>query len=314
MKFSSALVALSAFGNIAFAAPVTDGQLQAANQSPSPAGIAQAHLEKRALSCQSIARAIWVTHGVLEAANIFITDIEDYVQGLCERQEVAGCASFITEFRAAFDLALKLTSKVSAGAGIADATASYLNTNARRSLPPSEYDIEALKMLNYSIASHEKVANPRIGARSDDSRPALAHHYRLKGVREHDSDVSRDYEIHHFEDGVAHLHIPLAGSGSTSSVNKRHDGPGVKLAFQHEATGVDPSLLSGCATAVASKWSQYTSQGHANMFGFVEYKNKELMYYRSIMEGKGFGENYEDVMACGDMGHLVGTYLGEPEA
>jgi hypothetical protein len=254
------------------------------------------------------------TNFFLNVSNIFITDAEDYVRGLCERQNVARCASYLTEFRAAFDLALKLTSKVSAGAGIADATVSYLNTNARRSLPSDEFDIEALKMLNYSIASHEKVANPRIGARSDDSLPGLVHHYRLQGVREKASNVTRDYEIHHFEDGVAHLHIPLHGSGSGSSINKRHDGPGVKLAFQHAATGVNPSLFSGCATAVASKWSQYTTQGHANMFGFVEYKNQELMYYRSIMEGQGFGENYEDVMACGDMGHLVGTYLGQPES
>jgi hypothetical protein len=70
MKFPSALLVLSAFGNIAFAAPVTDGQLQAANQSPSPAGIAQAHLEKRALNCQSIARTIWIGHGILETAYV----------------------------------------------------------------------------------------------------------------------------------------------------------------------------------------------------------------------------------------------------
>ena len=72
MKLSSALLVLSAFGNTAFTAPVTDGQLQAASQSPSAAGIAQAHLEKRALTCQSIARAIWVGHGVLETAYVLI--------------------------------------------------------------------------------------------------------------------------------------------------------------------------------------------------------------------------------------------------
>lgn len=70
MKFSSALLVLSAFGNAAKAAPVANGQLQAANQSPSPTGITQAHLEKRALTCQSIARTIWVGHGVLETAYV----------------------------------------------------------------------------------------------------------------------------------------------------------------------------------------------------------------------------------------------------
>lgn len=69
MKFSSALLALSALGNVAFAAPFTDGHLHAADQSPSLAGIAEANLGKR-WSCQSVARTIWVAHGGLEAAYV----------------------------------------------------------------------------------------------------------------------------------------------------------------------------------------------------------------------------------------------------
>ncbi|KGO77862.1 hypothetical protein PITC_060430 [Penicillium italicum] len=311
MKFSLALLALSVFSSAAIAAPVTDGQLQVVDQSSYPAGIAQAHLEKRRLKCQTVARAIWVSHGVLEAANIFVSEIESYVRGVCERHNLNTCATYVTEFRAAFDLALRLTSKVSAGAGIVDAGSSYVNTNAR-SLPFEEFDIEALKIFNYTIASFEKVANPRIGARSDDGMPALVHQYRLQGVREKGSNVTRDYEIHHFEDGVAHLHIPLAETGSGSSLNKRHNGPGVKLAFQHAATRVDPNMLSGCAVAAASRWSEITSQGHANMFGLVEHNKKELMFYRSILEGKGFGNNYEDVMACGNMRNYLGRSMPGP--
>jgi hypothetical protein len=38
------------------------------------------------------------------------------------------------------------------------------------------------------------------------------------------------------------------------------------------------------------------------------------MYYRSILEIPEFGDDYEDVMACGVVGSLVGTCLGETEA
>jgi uncharacterized membrane protein (DUF485 family) len=71
MKFSRALLALPALSNVAFAAPFTNGELQATNQSPNPEEEVKAHLEKR-LTCQSVARAIWVGHGVLEAAYVLI--------------------------------------------------------------------------------------------------------------------------------------------------------------------------------------------------------------------------------------------------
>lgn len=68
MKFSRALLALPFLSNVAFAAPFTNGELQAANQSPNPPEEVKAHLEKRRLTCQSVARAIWVGHGFLEVA------------------------------------------------------------------------------------------------------------------------------------------------------------------------------------------------------------------------------------------------------
>ncbi|KAJ5521278.1 hypothetical protein N7527_005393 [Penicillium freii] len=58
-----------------------------------------------------------------------------------------------------------------------------------------------------------------------------------------DSNVTRDYKIHQSKDSIAYLHIPFAGSGSRSSINKQYDRPGVKLAFQHKATGIDPSFF-----------------------------------------------------------------------
>ncbi|KAJ5973864.1 hypothetical protein N7481_011074 [Penicillium waksmanii] len=277
MKFSRALLALSALSNVAFAAPFTNGELQATNQSPNPEEEVKAHLEKR-LTCQSVARAIWVGHGVLEAAE-------------------------------AFNLILELTGKVSAGSALVDGASAVLKST-RRSIPPiSEYDMEALTA-NRSINSHEKVVNPLLGIKANDGTPALAHHYRLNGVKGKEDNRTRDYDIHHFEDGTAHLRVPFVGSGS--SVTKRHDGAGVKIAFQHASVALAPSEYSGAAGTIATRWQEYAEQGHANVFGFMEKNNKEVFYYRSIVEGQGFGNNYEDVMACGDMSTLVGTFLGSP--
>lgn len=72
MKFSRALLALPALSSVTFAAPLTNGELHAPNQSPNPNEEVKAHLDKRALTCQSVARAIWVSHGALLAAYVLI--------------------------------------------------------------------------------------------------------------------------------------------------------------------------------------------------------------------------------------------------
>lgn len=246
---------------------------------------------------------------MINSSNIFVTPVEDYVRGVCERQDSKQCAAWVTEIREAFNLILELTGKVSAGAGLVDAGSAVLR-NGRRSIPlVSEYDMEALRT-NRSIKSHEKIANPLIGINANDGTPALAHHYRLNGVRGRESNRTRDYDIYHFEDGTAHLRVPFVGSGS--SVTRRHDGAGVKIAFQHASVALAPSEYDGAASAIASRWQEYAEQGHANVFGFMEKNNQEVFYYRSIVEGQGFGDNYEDVMACGDMSSYVGQFLGSP--
>ncbi|KAJ5574668.1 hypothetical protein N7450_008567 [Penicillium hetheringtonii] len=310
MKFSRALLALPALSSVTFAAPLTNGELHAPNQSPNPNEEVKAHLDKRALTCQSVARAIWVSHGALLAANVFLTPVENYVKGVCERHDNKQCAMWTTEIREAFNLILELTGSVSGGAALVDKGSALLNNNGRRSIPSvTEYDMDALKA-NRSMISHEKVANPLIGVKSKDGTPALAHHYHLSGVQGREDNMTRDYDIHHFEDGTAHLRVPLGGSDS--SINKRHDGAGVKIAFQHAPIALAPSEYNGAAGTIATRWQEYAEQGHANVFGFMEKRNKEVFYYRSIVEGQGFGNNYEDVMACGDMSHLLGTYLGSP--
>ncbi|KAJ5755632.1 hypothetical protein N7533_005175 [Penicillium manginii] len=249
MKLSSGFLALSALGNIAFAAPVS-----APDQSPHDAGIAEAQLEKRGIvsKCQTVAKYVWIGQKTLEVTNWFYTDVEDYIKGVCERKDDTYCSSILTEVRAGFDLALKLVRKVEFATSLVGGGTVLMNLNAR-ALPSDAYDMEALKQLhNYTIDSHYMVENPRIGARSDDATPALAHQYRLSGVRELNSNISRNYDIYHFEDGTAHLRIP--GPSSGSSLQKRVDGPGVKIAFKHEAMGYSGSDFTGAATNFAYRW------------------------------------------------------------
>lgn len=245
----------------------------------------------------------------------FYTDVNDYVKGVCERQNNEYCNRVLVEVESAYELMLKLSRKVGTGANIIGQSGSFINLNGKRSTdtfhPSDPYDMELLRTIhNYTMDSHEMIDNPRIGARSEDGTPALAHHYRLNGVRAKDSNVSRTYDIYHFEDGNAHLRIPGPGSGSESGLSKRHDGPGVKIAFTHEPISYPANDFVGAGANFAYRWRNYAIKGHGEIFGWAGTSGQAFMYYRSIVEGAGFGNNYESVNACGDLSSHVGTYVG----
>ena len=101
------------------------------------------------------------------------------------------------QFWEAFNLTLDLTGKVSAGSALVDTGFAVLRNGRRSTLLVPVYDMEALRA-NYFINSHEGIANPIIGINANDGTPALAHHYRLKGVRGRESNRTRDYDIYHF--------------------------------------------------------------------------------------------------------------------
>ncbi|KAJ5772553.1 hypothetical protein N7520_003082 [Penicillium odoratum] len=113
------------------------------------AGIAEAQLNKRKLrsTCSTIAKYVWIGQKTLEVVDYFYTDVDDYVKGVCERQNKQYCASILTEVRAAFDLALKLLRKAETAIALAYANVNLLNLNPR-SLPSDPYYIEALKQLH----------------------------------------------------------------------------------------------------------------------------------------------------------------------
>lgn len=201
------------------------------------------------------------------------------------------------------------------GSVAVDASNVYMNS---RSLPsndaPSSIE-DMLKLSGYSYDSVKIIAFPSDGITTRDNEPALMSRHILKNVRHIESKKPYNYTIHHFADGTTHFHIPFENSGNaTFSKAKRHNRAGIKISFKHESLSlVSSSDSRGASTALASRWQQYAEAGHADVFGFVEQKNKALFYYRTIVEGNGFGDNYEPVDACGDMSHLVSTYLGPSE-
>ncbi|KAF4769140.1 hypothetical protein HAV15_008618 [Penicillium sp. str.  len=182
-----------------------------------------------------------------------------------------------------------------AGSVTVDATNAYMS--GRRSLPSNDAPPSIEDMLNlsgYSYDSVEIITVPTDGIKTRENEPALLSHHILKNIRHSQSNKTHDYTIHHFADGTTNFHIPFYNSGNaTSSMAKRHNGAGVKISFKHEKLAlVASSDRRAASTALASRC------------------NKALLYYRATVEGNGFGDNYEAVDACGNMSHLVSTYLG----
>ncbi len=134
---------------------------------------------------------------MLKSRDVFVTSVGGYVRGVCERQASKKCAVWVIEFREAFNLTLDLTGKVSAGSALVDTGFAVLRNGRRSTLLVPEYDMEAVRA-NYFVNSDERIANPLIGINANSGTPALAHRYRLKGVRGREFNRTRDYDIYHF--------------------------------------------------------------------------------------------------------------------
>lgn len=250
---------------------------------------------------------------LLNLRNVFVTKASDYAKSVCERHEHKQCAIWVQDVRDGFQLIFDVGYVFKAGSVAVDATNAYMS--GRRSLPSNDAPPSIEDMLNlsgYSYASVEMITVPTDGIKTRDNEPALLSRHILKNVRHSQSNKTHDYTIHHFADGTTNFHIPFYNSGNaTSSMAKRHNGAGVKISFKHEKLALVASSDSRAAsTALASRWQEYAEGGHSDVFGFAEQSNKALFYYRATVEGNGFGDNYEAVDACGDMSHLVSTYLG----
>ncbi|KAJ5472945.1 hypothetical protein N7530_006946 [Penicillium desertorum] len=308
MKLSQFLLPLPFLGNVAFAAPTkyTAEEPHSFDQSPFPSGIVQVELEKRAGTCQNIARSIWSGKRLL-AAGVSVTAVSQTVKSICERHGNKQCSLWVDDVKDTFDLIFVLTTIVSGGvANIPDGTPS-LDTNpagapgsadVKRSLPRDDMlmsTANAVKQHGWTFDSIESIPISTSENQARDDTPALISRHLMKNMRSKNGTRSRDYEFHHFADGTSHTHVPLLKSdNATSTVTKRHDGAGVKIVFSRTGIAVSKDEYSGAPAAIASAWDEHAEAGNSDFYGFAERMmanggKKAVLYWRTIVEASGFG-------------------------
>lgn len=103
-------------------------------------------------------------------------------------------------------------------------------------------------------------------------------------------------------------------SSNDSSPQKRHDGADLKISFTHSKLNLDVphSDLESTAAALTRFWYKYAVKGSGQLFGAILKSEHESFYYRTIIEGDGFGEQYEDVNACGHLSGILPIQGGPP--
>ncbi|CAG7936907.1 unnamed protein product [Penicillium nalgiovense] len=329
MKLSQVLFSLPLLGNMAFAAPAkyTAEESHAFDQSLFASGIAQAELEKRAGTCQNIARSIWSGKRLL-VAGVSVTATSKTIKGICERHENKQCSLWVDDVKDTFDLIFILTSAVAGGAANLPDGTPVLNTNpadapgsadVKRSLPRDDMltnTMNAVKQHGWTFDSIESIPISTSENQARDDTPALISHHLMKNMRSANGTKSSDYEFHHFADGTSHTHVPLFKSdNATSTMTKRHDGAGVKVVFSRTDIAVSKDEYSGAPAAIASAWDEHAEAGNSDFYGFAEKRmanggKKAVLYWRTIVEASGYGNNYERLDGCGKMGEYIGLYLG----
>jgi hypothetical protein len=235
---------------------------------------------------------------------------------------------WVDDVKDTFDLIFVLTTIVSGGvANIPDGTPS-LDTNpagapgsadVKRSLPRDDMlmsTANAVKQHGWTFDSIESIPISTSENQARDDTPALISRHLMKNMRSKNGTRSRDYEFHHFADGTSHTHVPLLKSdNATSTVTKRHDGAGVKIVFSRTGIAVSKDEYSGAPAAIASAWDEHAEAGNSDFYGFAERMmanggKKAVLYWRTIVEASGFGNNYERLDGCGKMGGYIGQYMG----
>lgn len=150
---------------------------------------------------------------------------------------------------------------------------------------------------------------------SNDTASSLDSHYltdtiHILGVRHPDLNVTFDHVLKSYADGTGFLRMSPTASNSTYAppLSKRHDGPGFKYnwrRFSYDGNHLgDPDLswLPQYGAAVGNDWASRADDLTMSEY-FVVGGVKDLATFglRIIPEIDGFGEDYEDVNACGDL-------------
>lgn len=161
----------------------------------------------------------------------------------------------------------------------------------------------------YVGTNSKAVAGGSAGAAAVES-PGLVDGVRLYGVRVPgmDAGYAEDHTVKMYADGTGYLRSSPS-SNSTSGLERRHDGPGFKYnwkRFDYNGGFLgDPDLriLPDLAGAIASNWAvRSDSEALDQMFVVGAVDHLYSFGLRIIAETNGFGEEYEDVNYCGDLG------------
>lgn len=257
-----------------------------------------------------------------------VTTTSKTVKSICERHDNKQCSLWVDDIKETFDLIFALTAIVAGGVANLPEGNPVLDTNpldapgspdVKRSLSRGDMltsTADAFKQHGWTFDSIEGIPITTGGNQARDDNPALVSHHRIKNLRSENGTRPRDYELHHFADGTSHTHVPLfASDNATSAVTKRHNGAGVKVVFSRTGVAVSKDEYSGASAAIASAWDEHAEAGSSDFYGFTERLmanggEKAVIYWRTILETNGYGENYERLDACGKMGGYVGQYLG----
>lgn len=124
-------------------------------------------------------------------------------------------------------------------------------------------------------------------------------------------DILHDHSITVLSDGTGYLSSQpvLAASNTTGSLNRRHDGPGLKYnwkIFDYAANVLGSPDMSAAQPVAQHMGQDYVSRANADQsmseyVATVAFDGAYSMGIRIIPETDGFGDNYEDVNVCADL-------------
>ncbi|KAM7213554.1 hypothetical protein V8F06_011051 [Rhypophila decipiens] len=191
-----------------------------------------------------------------------------------------------------------------------DTPSSGTSTSGRRDAPFAAVDlfINSFAANGFDYGEVETLAVKR----RDDDPNAVTEHFVLRDVVHPNTPITpADYHFKAFANGTGYVHA-IHQSTNATGLQKRHDGAGFKYnfyTFLRTVATPQPDLSNEfiqAAQAIAQNWAY-----DADYFGIGEYFPAMGIDYvlikllgnglRIIPELDGFGENYEDVNACGDM-------------
>jgi hypothetical protein len=157
---------------------------------------------------------------------------------------------------------------------------------------------------------------PVVAAYDATHNHTVVEHFVMRGlVNDAVTTVPHDHHVKTYADGTGMV-ITVASSSSSSSTNatvgavqKRHDGAGFKYnwrRFDYQSNFLgspDLSVIPNLAGAIAQDWAFRADNQNLDEYFLAGGIDQVYDFGLRIMsEIQGFGEEYEDVNICGDLG------------